>query len=532
MKNMKNAPLGGSLSYAEDFIFGTPTMLKDGKPTKPKDGLAMEHWLDDDELVGLVHDIYNRCHIVTDGRSKEIILDNLNGKYQNLERNYTNFETVLLLTFRQKRVIDGELAFIGLIESNGFFGVDLKKLFEVIKTKDVYGKMKSKSIFFKKDELYADHDQQLLTHRKKINYNFNIDSVDDADYHEIVDGVGKHWQGFLPTLLDHMVASIHAKDGKAKWLTIIWDSDKGKSKIFKFIENFSGAVFLKPKDVIQDGISDLSVESLTDKIAFVFDEQKTFPRDLFTIENSINIRPMMRHTIQVPIFGRYFLTAEGGVFDNEYLESQIRNRVGVKDLRNGDTTPFGKIAAARKHGETKIELVMTHWLYTQIKGRMDSYDKLNHLERLDKSQTSLKRIFEENKVKKDSWFDFAKKSLQSILANPKESLDSRTYQEFMDAYTVTEKGIYIARPATIVPMILISHDASMAYELKHKTVKEIAIKSGWKLGSHYYGEVGGKKSSQNSLFIPNADEESRREKAKEVLDEMTVGGNTFPIEIE
>lgn len=241
---------------------------------------------------------------------------------------------------------------------------------------------------------------------------------------------------------------------------------------------------------------------------------------------------MMRHTIQVPIFGRYFLTAEGGVFDNEYLESQIRNRVGVKDLRNGDSTPFGKIAVAKKHGETKIELVMTHWLYTQLKGRMNTYDKLNHLERLDKSQITLKRIFEENKVKKDSWFDFAKKSLQSILANPKESLDSRTYNEFMDAYTVTEKGIYIARPATIIPMILISHDASMAYELKHKTVKEIAIKSGWKLGSHYYGEVGGKKSSQNSLFIPNEVEEKRREKAKEALDEMTINGNTFPIEIE
>jgi len=438
------------------------------------------------EQISLILKIYNRCHNVKIDGQKEILLDLENGHIQHLERNYKNFSTIIKLTFRETN-------------KDGYETINLPKLFEIIKTKNSYSFRTSRSIFHQKNRLVINEARKELINELKIDYNFNIQDINKDEYEEIIEGIHHHWQGLIPLILDHIVAGKFVSDKKNIWLLLMADSNFGKSKLFKWIEPFGGSAFLNFKDFISDGISDKSPDEIEGKMCLVIDEVTSFHRKLFEVEDYLMIRPMRNHAIKIPINSRILLSADGGTFNNEYMDKQITNRVAVIDIRGKTKSELGSLDIVKKYGRYKISLVMTHYLYKQISKRLQEYRELNHIDRANKADATVDYIFKLYKQEKKDFFETVEISMQEILKEPKEALDSYHYNILTDALVYKEDGYIIKRPQDIIPKILINYDKSLEYELNYKNIKQIESKiDGYKSGLF---KIEG--NVVRGLFIPN-----------------------------
>jgi hypothetical protein len=455
--------------------------------------------LDDKQQMTLIMSIFNRCHNVKIDGQKEILLDLLDGQVQHIERNYKNFSTIIKITFRK-------------VSSEGYECINLPKLFEVIKTKNSYSFRTSKSIFNEKNQLVINEARKELINELKIKHNFNINDITKKEYDSIVHGIDEHWQGLIPLILDHIVAGKFVSDKKNLWLLVMADSNFGKSKLFKWIEPFGGSVFMDFKDLTSNDISNKSPDEIEGKMCLVIDEVTSFHRKLFEVEDYLMIRPMRNHAIKIPINSRILLSADGGTFNNEYMDKQIVNRVAVVDLRGKQTGELGDLSITHQHGRYKIALVMTHYLYTQIFNRLQEYRSLNHIERANKADKTIQEIFNRYKQKKNDFFQIVETSLYEILQESKEALDNYHYNILQDAIIFREDGYIIKRPQEIIPKILINYDKSLEYELGYKNIKQIESKiSGFKIGSF---KVDGK--AVRGIFIPK----SRDPKTITLLDKV------------
>lgn len=446
---------------------------------------SIENTLDNKAQIALILEVFGRCHNVKIDGQKEILLDLKDGKVQHIERNFKNFSTIIKMTFRTA-------------STEGFECINLPKLFEIIKSKNAYSFRTSKSIFNKENKLVVNEARKELINELKINYDFNIKDINTKEYDDIVAGIDKHWRGLIPLILDHIVAGKFVSDKKNLWLLVMADSNFGKSKLFKWIEPFGGSVFMDFKDLTSNGISDKSPDEIEGKMCLVVDEVTSFHRKLFEVEDYLMVRPMRNHAIKIPINSRILLSADGGTFNNEYMDKQIVNRVAVIDLRGDQTGELGDLKVTRDHGRYKIALVMTHYLYTEILNRLVEYRDLNHIQRANKADSTIQNIFNLYKQKKDDFFEIVKNSLYEILEAPKEALDNYTFNALQDAIIYQPNGYIIKRPQEIVPKALINYDKSLEYELGYKNIKQIEAKiDGFKIGSW---KIDGR--TVRGLFIP------------------------------
>lgn len=449
-----------------------------------------ENPLSIDSQFSLILDIFNRCYNVKIDGQKEILLDLFNGKVQHIERNYKNFGTIIKMAFRD------------VSDSDGFERINLPKLFEVIKSKQVYSFRHSRSIFHEVNKLVVDDEKNELISELKINYDFNISDIREDVYDNIVDEISTHWRGLLPTVLNHIVAGKFVPDKKNIWLLIMADSNFGKSKLFKWLEPFGGAGFIKFDDLTSSGISDKSPDEYEGKMCLVIDEVTSFHRKLFEIEDYLMVRPMRNHSIKVPINSRILLSADGGTFNNEYMDKQIINRVAVVDLRGKDTHDLGSLPIVKKYGRYTIQLVMTHYLYCEIKKRLNEYNNLSHIDRANKADKTISDIFKKHKQDRKDFFEIVEQSLYEILENPKETLDDKTYDVLKSALVLCDTnsldGWIIKRPKDVVERILVNYDKSLEYEMKYKTIKQLEAKiQGFKEGAFKpYGKT------VRGLYIP------------------------------
>jgi len=472
--------LGNTSSVIGDFM---QKMAIKKRGTNQED--KRENPLKDKEQIALIMEIFSRCHNVKIDGQKEILLDLLDGQVQHIERNYKNFSTIIKITFRS-------------VAKEGYENINLPKLFEVIKSKNSYSFRTSKSIFNERNQLVVNEARKELINELKINYNFNIGDIDKKSYDEIVSGINNHWRGLVPLILDHIVAGKFVSDKKNLWLLVMADSNFGKSKLFKWIEPFGGSVFMDFKDLVSDGISNKSPDEIEGKMCLVVDEVTSFHRKLFEVEDYLMIRPMRNHAVKIPINSRILLSADGGTFNNEYMDKQIVNRVAVVDLRGTNTGELGDLSITHKHGRYKIALVMTHWLYTEIFKRLQEYRSLDHIDRANKADNTIQEIFNRYKQKKSDFFEIVKASLYEILPEPSTALDDYHARILGEAIIYREDGYIIKRPQEIINKILINYDKSLEYELGYKNIKQIEAKiSGFKIGSF---KVDGK--TVRGLFIP------------------------------
>jgi hypothetical protein len=210
------------------------------------------------------------------------------------------------------------------------------------------------------------------------------------------------------------------------------------------------------------------------------------------------IRPMRNHAIKIPINSRILLSADGGTFNNDYMDKQITNRVAIIDIRGKTDKELGELDITKKYGRYKISLVMTHYLYKQILKRLTEYRELDHIKRADKADKTIDYIFNKYKQEKKDFFETVENSLQEILKEPKEALDSFHYNLLLDALIYKEDGYIIKRPQDIIPKILINYDKSLEYELGYKNIKQIEAKiDGYKISSF---KIDGK--TIRGLLIP------------------------------
>jgi len=472
--------LGNTSSILGDFM-----QKKAIKKRGTQQEQERENPLNDNDQMALIMEIFSRCHNVKIDGQKELLLDLKDGHIQHIERNYKNFSTIIKITFRK-------------VAKEGYEHINLPKLFEVIKTKNSYSFRTSKSIFNEKNQLVINEARKELINELKIDYNFNIQDIDPKEYNAIVHGINEHWQGLIPMILDHIVAGKFATDKKNLWLLVMADSNFGKSKLFNWLEPFGGSAFLDFKDLISDGISDKSPDEIEGKMCLVIDEVTSFHRKLFKIEDNLMIRPMRNHAIRIPINSRILLSADGGTFNNEYMDKQIINRVAVIDLRGKRTGELGSLSITHQYGRYKIALVMTHWLYTQIFNRLQEYRRLGHIERANKADNTIQDIFNLYKQQKEDFFEIVEKSLYEILPEPSNALDDYHANILGNAILYREDGYIIKRPQEIIPKILINYDKSLEYELGYKNLKQIEAKiGGFKIGSF---KIDGK--TIRGLFIP------------------------------
>ncbi len=437
----------------------------------------------------LIIEILTRCYSVKIDGQKEILFDLRNGNTQHIERNYKNFSTVMFMAFND-------------ISIQGFETIDLQKLFEIIKTRTVYSYRESRSIFHKENRFIIDSEKNELISELKIDYDFQQRGISDAIYSNIVDGISNHWQGLIPLIIDHLVAGKYVSDKKNIWLLIMAKSNFGKSKLFKWMEPFGGSAFINFDDLSKSGISDKSPEEFEGKLCLVIDEVRNFKRDLFEIEDYLTVRPMRNHSVKIPINSRILLSADGGTFNNEYMDKQIINRVALIDLREKETSDLGEIKVSLEYGHFLVATVMRHYLYTQIVKRMNEYERLTNVNRANKADKTIKDIFIKFKQNKKDFFQIVKDSIYEILEDMSGALDSRTYQVAEEAVMQIDnrnhKGWLILRPQDTLNKILINYDKSLEYEIAYKSISQIASSiNGFILGAF---TIDGK--TKRGLYIP------------------------------
>lgn len=444
-------------------IFKRSTKQQDEKP----------NFLDFQEQEELINNIFMNCYNVKIDGQKEILLNIGNGFVQHLERNYKNFSTNIKMKYRN------------ITDKDGFESINLPKIFEVLKTLDCYEFCESRSIFNKSNKLIIDEESKTLINEKILDYDFEVEKINEDVYNEIIEDVKKHWLGHIDTIINHIVAGKYVSDKKNIWLLILANSNFGKSKLLKWIEPFGGTAFVKFEDLIGGGISDKSPSEFEGKLCLAIDEVMSFHRKLFEIEDNLMIRPMRNHAVRVKIGSRILLSADGGTFNNDYSDKQIQNRVAVIDLRQKSKENLEDIKSLEKFGKYTINRVMTHYLYNCIIQKIAFYESHTLSKRANIADNVITSIFDKYKQNKKDFFEKVEESLYYILEDFQKALDEYHYQLLKNAFVKTKKGYIIKRASEVLFKVLINFDKDLEYELKFKTISQIADRiDGFKLGSH------------------------------------------------
>jgi len=470
-----------SFSSVSDF---TQSKAINGKDSK-------DNFLEYSEQEEMIKDMYNRLYSIKVDGKKELIYSLGDGRIQNIERTYKNFKVMMRFFYGND-----------LIDRAGFMSINLEKLFELVKNKDLYSFRESRSIFHARNEFIVNEEKHELISNIKIDYSFEIERIPLSERVEIIEGINEHWNGHLVTILDHLVASKYVTDKKNAWLMIMADSNFGKSKIFKWIEKFGGSAFIDFKDLVGGGISDKSPDEFEGKLCLVIDEVTNFHRNLFKIEDYLTVRPMRQHSVQIPINSRILLSADGGTFNNEYMDKQIINRVAVIDFRGKSSKDLGDLSVSKKYGKYKVQTTMTHYLYMELRSRLEHYESLNNIDKANYADEKISNIFEKFKQKKSDFFEMVERSIYEILDNPLDCLDENFKKVYLSGVVSIDtnkfSGWIVKRPQDVLMKLLSHYDKTLEYELQYKTITQIETKiDGFKLGAF---KIDGK--SVRGLYIP------------------------------
>jgi len=458
-----------------------------------------------DKQLTLIKAIYERCYSIKIDNEKLIILDLRNGVKQNIERNYKNFGFVIKAVFKDTIYID---------TNEAYETINLPKLFEFIKNKDTYSYRESLSIFHNQNRLITYEDKKEIVLEKKLTYGFGIDTISKEAYSEIVSGINDHWQGFIPQILDYMIAGVYATDKKNLWVLILAKSNFGKSKLFKWCEPYGGTIFTDMEDLTRkNNISNLSPSDYEGKLFLTIDEVLYFDRGLYKIEGYLPVRPMHGTIQHVPINARFLLSADGGTFNDEFIETQTKNRVSIIDFRKYDTMELGELGITKKYGKATIALVMTHYLYTEQKKRLDEYEPLNGIERANKADKIVETTFNNNKSTKKDFFEVVEEYIYEIFNNPKDTLDSKAYDIFRDSVVGISTGWVLKRPNSTLKELLLSYDSNLKNELKYKKVPQIV--DSIKGLKSFFKKLSGDTSKTRGLYIPFKDNFDKSNEEKE-----------------
>ncbi|MEA2017046.1 MAG: hypothetical protein U9N59_01250 [Campylobacterota bacterium] len=475
------------LSITEEFT-SIHSVIKRG--TKQEDKKKNE--LTTKAQIILIEQMIENIYNIEDRGKEKFILHLGNGEVKYIERNIKNFVSIVKIHFKE------------LYTRDGFENINLPLFFEHLKSRSAYEYREYRSPFFEKTEFIVDEKQRSLSLHIKIDYTHDLEGISKERYDDVVESIGEHWLGNIPHILDYMVAGMYAIDKKSLWFLILADSNFGKSKLFKWMSAWDGTAFIDFKDIINDGINNKKPEDYYNKVSLVIDEAMSFHRKLFEIEETLEIRPMRAHTVYVPINSRILLSADGGQFNDDFLDKQITNRVSCLDLRGKTNKDLGDLKVAQDYGHNTVKRVMSHWLHYQIVERISTYMSKSKNDRADFAEHILRNIFKKFKMDKKDFFKMVKDTTEEMLEDIETSLGKKMafeLDDFIISRFVNKEGVtgcIVKTPQTTLEKMLVKYDKTLEYELKFKKINQLVEKiDGWKMGSFWYN---GK--TIRGLFVP------------------------------
>jgi hypothetical protein len=282
---------------------------------------------------------------------------------------------------------------------------------------------------------------------------------------EIIKEYKAHWDNKLDLILEKLVLSHFTDNKKGSDIAILANSNFGKSLLFKFLSQAGISHFHKIEDFVNNGraITNASIDSFLTPIA-VFDEVKKYPRGIFDVTDTISIRPMQKHIINIKSPIKVFLNADGGIFDNDSLDKQIQNRISVFDFRH-KTTTLKELETYKKY---KYDFIVTirEYVINTFLNLFNEYKEIkeveieNKLEIVDKKLESLKK---EYKTFEDKLDDVVKEFLETPTRI--NNLSSILY------LNKKANAIVITNPSKNLPEIVEQLDLELAKELSYKRVR-------------------------------------------------------------
>lgn len=466
---------------SDKSVYKRGTKQEDTKPNQ----------LTKNEQIKLIQTIINNVYNIFQEGKEKFLLSIGGGEVKYIEKNIKNFVSILRVEYPNLLTIDD------------FENINITFLYEHLKSRKHYDFREYRSPFFTKSEFIIDEKHNALISHIQIEYKHDLNGITEMIYNEIVQSIDNHWKNQINSILDFMVASKYATDKKNLWLLILADSNFGKSKLFEWMRDWDGSAFINFDDIINSGINNKKPEDYYNKICLVVDEVMQFHRQLFKIEDRLEIRPMRAHTVYIPINARILLSADGGMFNEEYMDKQIINRVSVIDLRGSNSADLGELDITKKYGKNNIKRVMSHFLHTEINKKIAFYTSLEKNGRADNAEQIINSFTAKRKMKKMDFFSMIDVTMQEIMIDFKSAIGSKMWEEVQEFiiqyfYYKKQKGIIIKSPNSVLDKILVKYNKNLEYELKFKKINQIADKiEGWKMGAFKHDD-----KTIKGLFIP------------------------------
>ena len=357
--------------------------------------------------------------------------------------------------------------------------LDIEKMRKRIVGSHTYNYIEVKDLI--KSGIEINHDTKTITNYKLFKPNNDIDdNITIDDKKEVVDTFNNHWDNMLEPITKWLILSRFITDTKHKNIAILAKSNTGKSFYFANILNKIGLTSnIKIDDYVKNGngTNNFSLEEISNKYANIFDETQYFKRDLFDINNELTVRPLYSQNTTIKIGGKVFLSADGGHFKNDHLDSQIINRLTILDLKHVNNLNDNKEwqDLIKKYGQSNIYNILLEYYYTIYREYIIKLNTLSNLD-IDKEEIRVHNILTNSKhrsIKEDSNNRLGE-IIEEFLTTPSMIEDRFRDGVFGKIFiNVETKKMVIMNAKKVISTILDTYDSDIARDKKYTQLDSI-----------------------------------------------------------
>jgi hypothetical protein len=395
-----------------------------------------------------------------------------------------SFPRVVKLLIGESLIINEEHC-----ELNGLPKVDLDAIRELMPNQMHYTLERSVSAFGSK--LIVNDNKRVIhsTTLQDIENEVGVSTLSDEVKADIMDEYHNHWMGSLKTIMPFMMIGKHVTNSKKNNIAVVAHSDHGKGFHFDIFNSLliSGETDMGDFCLNGKGINSFPVSSYAGKEFLTFDESGYIPRSFFKIHSHVYIREMKKHVVKVKVGGAVILTADGGIFNNNTLDSQYTNRFHIIDFRKSSTA-ISHMDCALKYGLDEVFKVVYHYYKEWTANELKINSSLTQDEINKKFKTLSKELDEMRLIKMVdgelvdytksrttlNFFQAVEETLTEFLING-SGLSTHLEEELMkhSAYNATKQRWVIKNPTLLIPKLLIECDESLRTEFKYKDMNSL-----------------------------------------------------------
>jgi len=326
-----------------------------------------------------------------------------------------------------------------------------------------------------KSGIKINHEDRIITNYKKFKLNNKIDEdITHQDKNYIVKVFNEHWKNMLVPITKWLILSRYLRNIKHKNIAIIAPSNTGKTFYFRDILKTIGVVsWIKIEDYAKNGtaINNFTLDEVSNKYANIFDETHYFKRDLFDISNELTVRPLFNQNIRVKVGAKVFLSADGGHFKSDYLDTQLINRITIldfEDIKVLNNNPVWK-EITDKYSENNVNDVLIEYFYNTYKEYITKLNNMSNKELAEEEKKINNFIInsEYKQNQKDS-NERLSEVIDEFLNNPDvipEHLNNMIFNKI--SINKKNKKMVILNARKVINIILDVYDSDLAKDKKY-----------------------------------------------------------------